>query len=145
MGDDAQLRTWVSEKLFSILGYSQPAVVTFIIEIAKKSDSPTNVVQKLIENGFSSSTETHVFAEEIYSKVPHQAASLNKMMDTAMGVLTTPDTGLPMFWPPLRVCPYKGIPVSTYVTWVRPKGGRTLPVPVRHRYEYTTRYGPGTR
>ncbi|KAF3787291.1 Pre-mRNA-splicing factor ATP-dependent RNA helicase [Nymphaea thermarum] len=77
MGDDGHLRTWVSEKLFSLLGYSQPAVVTFVIGLSKKSASPTDVVQKLIENGFSSSTETKSFAEEIYSKVPHKAAGLN--------------------------------------------------------------------
>ncbi|KAF3784302.1 hypothetical protein EJ110_NYTH30638 [Nymphaea thermarum] len=93
MGDDAQLRTWVSEKLLSILGYSQPAVVTFIIEIAKKSASPTSVVQKLIENGFSSSSETHVFAEEIYSKVPHQAAGLNVRFDFMMLCLPTRSEG----------------------------------------------------
>ncbi|CAN6452456.1 unnamed protein product [Victoria cruziana] len=77
MGDDAQLRTWVSEKLFSLLGYSQPAVVTFVLGISKRSTSPTDVVQKLIENGFSSSTETQRFAEEIYSRVPHKAAGLS--------------------------------------------------------------------
>ncbi|KAL4184341.1 hypothetical protein AMTRI_Chr10g225120 [Amborella trichopoda] len=77
MGHEDNLRTWVSDKLYSVLGYSQPAVVSFIIGLAKKASSPADAASKLKEFGFPASAETHEFAKEIYMKVPHKAAGLN--------------------------------------------------------------------
>lgn len=44
---------------------------------AKKLRSPAEVAGKIVEIGFSSSAETHAFAEEIFARVPHNASSLN--------------------------------------------------------------------
>lgn len=44
---------------------------------AKKASSPTQVVEKLVEFGLSSSSETRAFAEEVFARVPHKAAGLN--------------------------------------------------------------------
>lgn len=63
MADESFLRTWVSDKLMSLLGYSQTMVVQFVIGLFKKSSSPADAVGKLVEFGFSSSGETHAFAE----------------------------------------------------------------------------------
>ncbi|KAA8542530.1 hypothetical protein F0562_023682 [Nyssa sinensis] len=75
MGSD--LKTWVSDKLMSLLGYSQPTVVQYVIGLSKQASSPTEFVGKLVEIGLSSSSETRAFAEEIFSKVPHKASGLN--------------------------------------------------------------------
>ncbi|CAJ1952547.1 unnamed protein product [Sphenostylis stenocarpa] len=76
-GDDS-LKTWVSDKLMSLLGYSQPTVVQYMIGLSKQATSPANLVGKLVEFGISSSTDTHAFAEEIYARVPRKSSGLNQ-------------------------------------------------------------------
>lgn len=68
---------WVSDKLMSLLGYSQPTIVQYIIGLTKQASSPADVVGKLVELGLSSSSETRSFAEEIFAKVPHKDSGLN--------------------------------------------------------------------
>uniref|UniRef100_A0A5B7BS90 RNA helicase n=1 Tax=Davidia involucrata TaxID=16924 RepID=A0A5B7BS90_DAVIN len=75
MGSD--LKTWVSDRLMSLLGYSQPTVVQYVIGLSKQTSSPTEFVGKLVEIGLSSSSETCAFAEEIFAKIPHKASGLN--------------------------------------------------------------------
>lgn len=41
---------------------------------AKESSSPADLMRKLVDFGFSSSTETRSFAEDMYAKVPHKQA-----------------------------------------------------------------------
>ncbi|CAL9155851.1 unnamed protein product, partial [Musa hybrid cultivar] len=72
MADESFLRTWVSDKLMSLMGYSKGVVVQYVIRLSKESPSPADLMCKLVEFGFSSSTETRSFAEEIYAKVPHK-------------------------------------------------------------------------
>lgn len=43
---------------------------------AKQATSPADLVGKLSGFGFSS-TDTHAFAEEIFSRVPHRSSGLN--------------------------------------------------------------------
>ncbi|CAA7026587.1 unnamed protein product [Microthlaspi erraticum] len=71
------LKTWVSDKLMVLLGYSQAAVVNYLIAMAKKSKSPTQLVGELVDYGFTSSGETRSFAEEIFARVPRKAAAVN--------------------------------------------------------------------
>ncbi|XP_034925449.1 pre-mRNA-splicing factor ATP-dependent RNA helicase DEAH1 isoform X1 [Populus alba] len=73
MGDD-NLKTWVSDKLMSLLGYSQATVVQYIIGISKQAGSSADVLSKLEAFGFPSSTETQSFALEIFAKVPRKAS-----------------------------------------------------------------------
>ncbi|XP_043706537.1 pre-mRNA-splicing factor ATP-dependent RNA helicase DEAH1 [Telopea speciosissima] len=77
MPDESNLKTWVSDKLMTLLGYTQPTVVQYVIGLSKQASSPADVVGKLVEFGLSSSTETRVFAEEIFSRVPRKASGLN--------------------------------------------------------------------
>jgi hypothetical protein len=44
---------------------------------AKKANSPADVVGKLVEYGLPSSSDTHTFAEELFSRVPRQASGVN--------------------------------------------------------------------
>ncbi|KAB1201290.1 putative pre-mRNA-splicing factor ATP-dependent RNA helicase DHX16 [Morella rubra] len=77
MGSESNLKTWVSDKLMSLVGYSQPTVVQYIIGLSKQATSPADVVSKLVEFGLSSSGETRAFAEEIFARVPRKASGLN--------------------------------------------------------------------
>ncbi|XP_021756954.1 pre-mRNA-splicing factor ATP-dependent RNA helicase DEAH1-like isoform X1 [Chenopodium quinoa] len=77
MGSDANLKSWVSDKLMTFLGYSQPTVVQYIIGLSKQASSPGDVVGKLVEFGLSSSSEIRAFAEEIYARVPRKTSGVN--------------------------------------------------------------------
>ncbi|KDP35779.1 hypothetical protein JCGZ_10415 [Jatropha curcas] len=74
---DSDLKTWVSDKLMSLLGYSQNTVVQYIIGLSKQANSSADVMGKLAEFGFSSSTETRAFAEQLFSRVPHKQSGLS--------------------------------------------------------------------
>ncbi|KAF5183215.1 Pre-mrna-splicing factor atp-dependent rna helicase deah1 [Thalictrum thalictroides] len=77
MADDKNLKTWVSDKLMSLLGYSQPTLVQFVIRLAKEGSSLANVVGKLVDGGLPSSAETRAFAQELFVKVPRKSAGLS--------------------------------------------------------------------
>ncbi|KAI9079448.1 hypothetical protein K1719_038530 [Acacia pycnantha] len=77
MANDDGLKAWVSDQIMSLLGYSQPTIVQYIIGLSKQSTSPADVVGKLVEFGFSSTGETRAFAEEIFARVPRKASGLN--------------------------------------------------------------------
>lgn len=65
-------------KMFFLLDFSfcfvkkTMNIYFFYALTAKESPSPADLMCKLVEFGFSSSTETRSFAEEIYAKVPHK-------------------------------------------------------------------------
>ncbi|XP_031371555.1 pre-mRNA-splicing factor ATP-dependent RNA helicase DEAH1 [Punica granatum] len=77
MGSESNLKTWVSDQLMTLLGYSQTTVVQYVIGLAKQASSPADVLGKLVDFGLSSSSETRAFAEEVFSRVPRKAASMN--------------------------------------------------------------------
>ncbi|KVI06410.1 DNA/RNA helicase, ATP-dependent, DEAH-box type, conserved site-containing protein [Cynara cardunculus var. scolymus] len=69
MGSD--LKIWVSDRLMSLLGYSQPTLVQYVISLCKlsstkKASSPSDIHSNLKDMGVSSSNETRAFAEEIF-------------------------------------------------------------------------------
>ncbi|RDY02732.1 putative pre-mRNA-splicing factor ATP-dependent RNA helicase DEAH6, partial [Mucuna pruriens] len=74
---DDSLKTWVSDKLMSLLGYSQPTVVLYMIGLSKQATSPADLVGKLVELGISS-TDSRAFAEEIFSRVPRKSSGVNQ-------------------------------------------------------------------
>ncbi|KAI5410222.1 pre-mRNA-splicing factor ATP-dependent RNA helicase DEAH1 isoform X1 [Lathyrus oleraceus] len=77
MAGDDNLKTWVSDKLMSLLGYSQPTVVQYMIGLSKQATSPADLMGKLVEFGIST-TDTRGFAEEIFSRVPRKSSGLNQ-------------------------------------------------------------------
>ncbi|KAK9116542.1 hypothetical protein Sjap_015489 [Stephania japonica] len=77
MADDSNLRTWVSDQLMSLLGYSQPAVVKYVIGLTKQASSPADLMGKLSEFELSASREASLFAQEIFARVPHKVAGLS--------------------------------------------------------------------
>ncbi|GER28403.1 RNA helicase family protein [Striga asiatica] len=74
MGD---LNRWVSDKLMSLVGFSQPTMVHFIITLSKRASSPSEIVKQLAEFGVASSTETLMFAKEIFARVEHKTSGPN--------------------------------------------------------------------
>ncbi|XP_012570929.1 pre-mRNA-splicing factor ATP-dependent RNA helicase DEAH1 [Cicer arietinum] len=77
MASDDNLKTWVSDKLMSLLGYSQPTLVQYMIGLSKQATSPADLMGKLVEFGIST-TDTRAFAEEIFSRVPRRSSGLNQ-------------------------------------------------------------------
>ncbi|XP_020671919.2 pre-mRNA-splicing factor ATP-dependent RNA helicase DEAH1, partial [Dendrobium catenatum] len=80
MADEVYLKSWVSDKLMSLMGYSKSLVVQYVIRLSKESSSPTELVGKLVEYGLSSSKDTRLFAEEIFAKVPHKPSGLSSYL-----------------------------------------------------------------
>lgn len=74
----SELRTWVSDRLMSLLGYSQSTVVSYVLNLAKKASSASYLTNQLIDDmGMSSTSETRVFAQEIFAKVEHKTTGTN--------------------------------------------------------------------
>ncbi|PIN17313.1 mRNA splicing factor ATP-dependent RNA helicase [Handroanthus impetiginosus] len=73
----SDLKTWVSDKLMYLLGYSQPTVVQYIITLSKKASSPSEIINQLVDLGLPSSADTSVFASEIFGRVEHKASGTN--------------------------------------------------------------------
>lgn len=82
MGD---LRTWVSDQLMSVLGYSTPIIVQYVITMSQKSSSPSEIANQLFDLKVSSA-ETLAFAEEIFARTDHTARSsdLEREKEAAM-------------------------------------------------------------
>lgn len=77
MADDKQLREWVSDNLHSLLGYSLPALVSFLLGLGKRAASPSELASQLTANGLPSSNATLEFAAELFRRVPRKTAGLN--------------------------------------------------------------------
>ncbi|KAL4384317.1 hypothetical protein GQ457_15G006130 [Hibiscus cannabinus] len=71
------LKNWVSDRLMSLLGFSQPTLVEYTIGLAKQAVSPADVLDKLVEYGLPSSADVRLFAEEIFGKVPRKTSGEN--------------------------------------------------------------------
>ncbi|MFS8028726.1 putative RNA helicase [Helianthus anomalus] len=74
---ESDLKTWVSDKLISLLGFSQPTLVQYLISLSKKASSPCDVYNCLKDMQVSSLNDTQAFAEEIFRKVEHKSSGSN--------------------------------------------------------------------
>lgn len=50
---------------------------SFQFFVGKQAKSPAEVVEKLVDSGWTSSSDTRKFAQEIFSKVPHKSSGPN--------------------------------------------------------------------
>ncbi|KAK8944099.1 putative pre-mRNA-splicing factor ATP-dependent RNA helicase [Platanthera zijinensis] len=80
MANDGNLKTWVSDKLMSLMGYSKSVVVQYVIRLSKESSSPADLMGKLVEFGLPSSKDTLSFTEEIYSRFPPKQSGLSNYL-----------------------------------------------------------------
>jgi pre-mRNA-splicing factor ATP-dependent RNA helicase DHX16 len=77
MGDDKETRIWVGDQLHDLLGFNMPAIVSFVVGLAKKASSAQQLVTDLQNNQFPSSPNTVTFAEDLFNRVPHKKTGLN--------------------------------------------------------------------
>ncbi|KMZ64628.1 hypothetical protein ZOSMA_35G00850 [Zostera marina] len=77
MAEDKRTRQWVSDELMSLMGYSEPVVVKYVIGTTKKASSSTEVYNKLVDYGLSASAATDAFAKQIFARVPHNNSLSN--------------------------------------------------------------------
>uniref|UniRef100_A0A0D9ZYP3 RNA helicase n=1 Tax=Oryza glumipatula TaxID=40148 RepID=A0A0D9ZYP3_9ORYZ len=69
--DDGQLRTWVSDRLMALLGYSQGLVARLVVRLARECASAGDLAARLVDlAGFPLSPDTAAFAEDVYGRVP---------------------------------------------------------------------------
>lgn len=72
MADPVKLRRWVDDRLQDILGYSEPAVATYIIALAKRATSSSQIAGELEQHGLPKGPSTSEFAADLFSKMPRQ-------------------------------------------------------------------------
>ncbi|CAI5989234.1 unnamed protein product [Closterium sp. NIES-64] len=70
MAEEKELKTWVSDQLYQILGYSESSLVTFVIALAKRSSSVSALTSSLSSNGLPASPATSAFASQLASRIP---------------------------------------------------------------------------
>ncbi|CAN6355319.1 unnamed protein product [Urochloa humidicola] len=72
-GGEGQLKTWVSDRLMALLGYSQGIVVRLVLRLARECASAADLAARLVDlGGFPSSPDTAVFAADVYGRLPRR-------------------------------------------------------------------------
>ena len=65
------LKSWVSDRLHDVLGFSDKYAAEFLLSLAKNATSHESLVDKISE-GFSVDKKMSAFAAELWDKVPHK-------------------------------------------------------------------------
>ncbi|CAL4907996.1 unnamed protein product [Urochloa decumbens] len=72
-GEGQQLKTWVSDRLMALLGYSQGIVVRLVLRLARECASAGDLAARLVDlGGFPSSPDTAAFAADVYGRLPRR-------------------------------------------------------------------------
>ncbi|RCV17890.1 hypothetical protein SETIT_3G256300v2, partial [Setaria italica] len=70
-GGEGQLKTWVSDRLMALLGYSQGIVLRLVLRLARECASAGDLAARLVDlGGFPSSPDTAAFAADVYGRLP---------------------------------------------------------------------------
>ncbi|CAN6328405.1 unnamed protein product [Urochloa humidicola] len=70
-GGEGQFKTWVSDRLMALLGYSQGIVVRLVLRLARECASAADLAARLVDlGGFPSSPDTAAFAADVYGRLP---------------------------------------------------------------------------
>ncbi|XP_062179800.1 pre-mRNA-splicing factor ATP-dependent RNA helicase DEAH1-like [Phragmites australis] len=73
MESEGQIKTWLSDRLMALLGYSQGVVVQLVVRLARDCASAGDLAARLVDlGGFPSSPDTAAFAEDVYGRLPHK-------------------------------------------------------------------------
>ncbi|EFJ34530.1 hypothetical protein SELMODRAFT_82212 [Selaginella moellendorffii] len=76
-GEERALKTWVSDELQEIQGFSEAAVVSFVIGLAKSATSSAVLASRLKENSFPPGQVTDRLARELFARVPRKKSGLS--------------------------------------------------------------------
>lgn len=71
---DEELKLWVTDRLYDILGLAERTTVNFVLALAKKANSVSDLVTKFEESALPATAATQAFARELFAKVPRKAA-----------------------------------------------------------------------
>lgn len=75
MADDKELKAWVGTELHSLVGYSQSAVVSYILAVARKHTSADSLAVVLRKQGLPAGNETNVFASQLLARLPRKGSA----------------------------------------------------------------------
>jgi len=73
MASEKELRSWVSDQLHSLIGYSDKTVADFILASAKKAKDAHSLVKNLASFGIPSGPAGSAFAEDLLSRLPRSS------------------------------------------------------------------------
>eukprot|EP00798_Chlamydomonas_sp_ICE-L_P001143 gene1143-3707_t len=71
--EEKALKAWVSDQLHKLLGFSESAVASYILALAKKHTSHDSLATALRGQGLPAGTETTTFAAQLLQKLPQRA------------------------------------------------------------------------
>eukprot|EP00966_Prymnesium_polylepis_P132060 3053963-Prymnesium_polylepis.1 len=75
MGEERALKTWVSDQLHGLLGYSQSYLADFVISLARKERTAQSLLGKLAEADVKDSAASRRFATELFSRAGSKGGS----------------------------------------------------------------------
>lgn len=70
MAEEKELKRWVADKLHSVLGFSESAVASYIVSVAKKHTNADSLAKVLQQQGLPTGAETVAMAQELLAKMP---------------------------------------------------------------------------
>lgn len=75
MSEDKALRVWVEDRLYSLIGFAERALVDFCVALAKKAPHASALASQLESQGLPSSASTQEFAQQLISRLPQSGKS----------------------------------------------------------------------
>ncbi|RLN30264.1 hypothetical protein C2845_PM05G24220 [Panicum miliaceum] len=70
-GAEGQLKTWVSDRLMALLGYSQGILVRLVLRLSRECASAGDLAARLVDlGGFPSTPDTAAFAADVFGRLP---------------------------------------------------------------------------
>lgn len=69
---DTELKRWVDDELYQVVGMSDPSLVSFVVSMAKNCRTPDELLGKLHEtdDNFQINVRTKTFAVQLLDKIP---------------------------------------------------------------------------
>lgn len=86
---DKELNKWVANELHGVVGYSDKNLAEYIVSLASKSRSPDDLLQKLIANDVSESSESKRFSMQLFEKVQRIRMSASSAKASSQSSQTT--------------------------------------------------------
>ena len=74
----AELRRWVTDQLYDIIGFAEQSVVEFIIAYATKTPKVANILGTLHSYDVPLNSKTEAFARELVKRVPRKRVEANR-------------------------------------------------------------------
>jgi len=75
---DRALKTWVSDQLQTLLGFSESVAVEYMVALARSATSSASLFASLQAQGVPATAQGRAFAEALYGKVPRAAAAAGR-------------------------------------------------------------------